>query len=365
MAVDLDARQRKALREALIDAFPSWGDLAIMVSDQLDERLGVVTAQSNDLEQVAFDLIEWVRARGRVGDLVVGARNANPGNPRLFGVASRIGLTASAAPTSVLEKLVGGNTTFLDVARWRTELTRAEWRVCRIDRDGAGCGTGFLVGPDAVLTNYHVVEPAIDGGASPDRYTCRFDYKVSEAGDVISAGEVVPLASDGAWLIDASPYSAVDTVPDPKPGDPAADELDYALLRLARREGDRAAGGRDGGEARSWLVLEAAPVDYRALSAVAILQHPETLPLKLALGMDERVATNDAGNRIRYSVPTLPDSSGSPVFDSDWRLIGLHHSGDPRRIRPEFNEGIPIAAIATRPGVAAYLDTLAEEEEEM
>jgi len=30
---------------------------------------------------------------------------------------------------------------------------------------------------------------------------------------------------------------------------------------------------------------------------------------------------------VQYLTDTLPGSSGSPVFDKDWRLVALHHSG--------------------------------------
>jgi len=43
----------------------------------------------------------------------------------------------------------------LAVAVWRTALFKNESRVCRIElNDGSGgMGSGFLVGPDVVLTN--------------------------------------------------------------------------------------------------------------------------------------------------------------------------------------------------------------------
>jgi len=364
LPLEMDGAQRRELREALIDAFPGWAELETMVADQLNENLAVHAPESAGLEQVAFELLKWAGARGRLGDLIIGARNANPDNPNLFKVAQRTGLTSTSAPKSTLEKLVGGNTTFLDVAAWRGALTRTEWKVCRIDVDGHGAGTGFLVGPDAVLTNQHVVERAITGADPHQVITCRFDYKVGEAGDVIAAGQVVDLAhADNEWLIDSAPYSAIDIEPDPKSADPAPGELDYALLRLATRFGDQPTGGSEGeGEPRSWLKLDATPIDFAHVSTIGILQHPNSEPLKLALGMEQDITANGAGNRIRYKVPTLPGSSGSPVFDSDWRLIALHHAGDPSTIKPEFNEAIPISLIASQPAVADFLQRLADEE---
>jgi len=362
MALELDGRQRQELRDALLDGFLAWADLDMMVSDQLGEHLAAIAPESAKLTTVAHELIKWAGARGKLGDLIVAARNANPDNPKLFRIAQRVGLTSTSEPKSTLEKVVGGNTTFLDVAAWRGALTRMEWKVCRIDRDGRGVGTGFLVGPDAVLTNYHVVEPAIEGGTPHGRYSCRFDYKMSEAGDVIASGETVGLAGDDDWLIASSTYSAVDTVPDPKPGEPGADELDFALLRLSGDVGHAAPSGSEMGEPRSWVEMRPDPVDFAAVSTLAILQHPDSAPLKLALGMEQSIVVNAMGNRIRYTIPTLPGSSGSPVFDSEWTLLALHHSGDPTAIKPEYNEAIPIANIATQPAVAEYLEHLADED---
>jgi V8-like Glu-specific endopeptidase len=31
--------------------------------------------------------------------------------------------------------------------------------------------------------------------------------------------------------------------------------------------------------------------------------------------------------RVQYLTDTLPGSSGSPVFDADWNVVALHHSG--------------------------------------
>jgi V8-like Glu-specific endopeptidase len=55
---------------------------------------------------------------------------------------------------------------------------------------------------------------------------------------------------------------------------------------------------------------------------------------------------------LHYRSPTEGGSSGSPVFDDEWRLIGLHHAGStgmPRLNRAggtyAANEGITIEAI--------------------
>ena len=55
---------------------------------------------------------------------------------------------------------------------------------------------------------------------------------------------------------------------------------------------------------------------------------------------------------MQYRTPTDPGSSGSPVFNDQWELIGLHHAGSSEKeslLDPseehEANEGIRISAI--------------------
>ncbi len=358
MVLSLDGPKRQTLRKALLSAFPSWPELRRMTSDYLDLPLATVTAENNNLQTQAFDLIEWAQARGKMSDLVIGARYANADNPDLYVFAQKLGLNSSDQGKSTLEAFVGSNHTFLDVAVWRGQLSKLEWPMCRLDVDSLGAGTGFLIGPDVVLTNHHVVSKAIGAAISPTRVSCLFDFKVAED-QVLSAGTRFALADGDKWTLGSSPHSKHDLESDPKSGDPTANELDFAMLKLAQPAGQLPAGGFKNGNPRGWIKLASDAVDFSTMAGISILQHPSREPLKLAIGMNEQIVLNDAGNRIRYSVPTLPGSSGSPVFDTDWDLVALHHSGDPDSLKPEYNEGIPISAIAKHPAVSAYLAELA------
>jgi V8-like Glu-specific endopeptidase len=60
---------------------------------------------------------------------------------------------------------------------------------------------------------------------------------------------------------------------------------------------------------------------------------------------------------VHYRTPTEPGSSGSPVFDDQWRLVAIHHKGSSNlpklNGKPgtyEANEGINILAIADAVG---------------
>ena len=63
-------------------------------------------------------------------------------------------------------------------------MFRQEMRVCIVEVGGSPRGTGFLVGPNAVLTNYHVVAEAIEQKLAGDRLTFLFDYRVLANGSL-------------------------------------------------------------------------------------------------------------------------------------------------------------------------------------
>jgi V8-like Glu-specific endopeptidase len=60
---------------------------------------------------------------------------------------------------------------------------------------------------------------------------------------------------------------------------------------------------------------------------------------------------DDSESLLHYRTPTDPGSSGSPVFNSEWEVIALHHSGSSKTPRLhgggfyEANEGIALSAI--------------------
>ena len=91
---------------------------------------------------------------------------------------------------------------------WRETLATLEGQVCRVEipkGNESDYGTGFLLGPDVLITNYHVMRLVKAGLVKPQDVILRFDYKRRSDGVTVNEGTVYRLATD--WLIDESPIA--------------------------------------------------------------------------------------------------------------------------------------------------------------
>jgi hypothetical protein len=349
----LDGRQLRRLSHALLAAFDTHS-LERMLRYRLDKRLDLIST-APDFTQVVFRLVQVAEMEGWTAQLVQAAKDARPDTQDIQAFALDWGLVRANTPldTPSLERVIDASRGFLDVARWRQRLARIEGAVCYIRVADEASGTGFLVGPDLILTNYHVVQdliPAAPGAPTrlpPQRVSVRFDYKRPAEGEPYAPGFAVGLAHRD-WLVDFSPLAAGEfssaTPPPP-------DALDYALLRLAERVGELPVGGTKAepeARPRGWIEMQQRPPELLPDGPLFIVQHPDNRPMQLALDTHAIIGVNANGTRVRYQVNTEPGSSGSPCFDADWNLVALHHCGDPNFApghRPEYNQGIPIRAI--------------------
>lgn len=343
-SLGLNGEQLERLSAALRDAF-SLQRLREMLKFKLGARLDDISLGS-DYKEIVFDVMVAAEAEGWTAELLVAARQSNPGNAALQAFAQDFALSSS---TPTLERTIKKSNPYLDVALFRTKLGEIETQVCRIEiatPKGTVFGTGFLLGQDVLLTNHHVMAGIISGKVPPTAAVFRFDYK-RLGSDVVAKGSTFVLASE--WRIDDSPPSAVDLEPEPKTGTPQPDELDYALVRLEGSPGTKPVGEKPDPQAppRGWITIGTPPV-VQPDSPLLILQHPDSAPLKLALDMSGVIGPNANGTRLKYRVNTEGGSSGAPCFNTDLELVALHHSGDPNfdlDHKPEYNEGIPIGAI--------------------
>jgi Trypsin-like peptidase domain/Effector-associated domain 1 len=274
-----------------------------------------------------------------------------------YGLAPRVIVQTGGAykfPSSVigdpegLERSVKPYLPSLDVAVWGEQLLKVGTRVCRVEVDNTALGTGFLVGPDTVITNYHVLRNVVEKMTPPGKVKLRFDYIVLP-NNTISDGSLVSLhATD--WLIDTTPFTKAEAADKPDGQLPTLDELDFALVKLERAFGSAPLRLEvSNSSPRGWISVPMAPPPMHANMPVLIMQHPNAGPLKLAVDTAGVIGLNANGTRVRYATNTDPGSSGSPCFDIQWKLIALHHYGDPLHGKvPQYNQGIPIAKIRDR-----------------
>lgn len=227
---------------------------------------------------------------------------------------------------------------------------RIDW-TCAIDTGVGSMGTGILVGPDLVLTNFHVMEALL---RRPEQYAkarCRFDFR-GDAWFGDPAGTLsVGFAAD--WDINArSRYSDKDLAGADAGFDD--DHLDYAIIRLVERIGEQPVTNplRSAKRLRGWLTIPddgGVPVEG---TDIWIWQHPSEEEQRKAMPIQESkgrvLKLLDGDLRLRHSATTRAGSSGAACFDNDFRFIALHHAGDPKLDRNnwgKWNQAIPVTAI--------------------
>jgi hypothetical protein len=358
--IDWDAVQGPALgrlSDALLAAFPTADALRQFLEFSLGQNLHAI-AGSGALSTVVFDLLIAARAQGWLRDLYAAALAANPGNKKLaaFGRAASVlratgdGLGRARLESvggAALQSAVAGATPYQDIEAMILALSKIRGQVCRIEIGGRPAGTGFLIGPSTVLTNWHVVHDP--GGRPVDgaSVVLRFDYLRAGAAIVHQGTE---FRLERAWLLDALPASAMERGLPGASALPSLDELDCAVLRVADEPGRSRVGGDKGlpgAPSRGWVRVPPGTPALSLKSPLSIVQHPLAEPLSVATGTSAIVAVNANRTRVTYAVHTEPGSSGAPCFDANWALVALHHSGQPA-VRPAWNEGVPIDAIRDR-----------------
>jgi Effector-associated domain 1/Trypsin-like peptidase domain len=356
--------QRIRLREALNSAYPTWDDLDAMLVERFDQSAHQLS-NPKPMPHVIREVILHAESRGRLPKLITAAFLGNPDNELLRELVTSGQLDTATAVRDLIDRPGGPAQDLLphsdvldafhgpelqrvfdvvvgfpDVVLFVTTLLKRAGQVCLIEVAGATSvtwGTGFLVGPDLVLTNHHVLVDVLDGGVSPTGVRCRFDFRV-RADHTIDHGVEYGLAAD--WAVASSPPSTVDTERTPS-GPPDPDELDYALVRLDGRPGEDHLPGL---ARRDWMRLLDEPPALRPRLPLLIVQHPAGTPVKFAWNTEGVLGVNANETRVTYRVNTLDGSSGSPCLTLDLELAAVHHAGS-----PDFgagrNEGIPIAAI--------------------
>jgi endonuclease G len=218
-----------------------------------------------------------------------------------------------------MERLIGESDLF-PISYLEAGL-KASHPVCRIeirDRIGRvlGHGTGFLVTPALLLTNNHVLEDSDSARFS----LAQFNYEVDL--------NLMPRQAKSFRFIPER-FFLTDR------------KLDFTLVAVEESSSD-------GSKLSEFGHLPLRGKSGKALLGeyVSIIQHPSGAPKAVAIR--ENRITDVFDDFLHYTTDTLPGSSGSPVFNDDWLVIALHHSGVPAPhddTKYIANEGIRISSI--------------------
>lgn len=328
----LTGPQLAILRKSLLKSF-KVGSFNRFLADRLDRDLESITT-ANGFEDKLFDVLDTANRELWLIQLVNAAIAMYPDDADLQNIVVQTGLiNDKTGGFEVLVKRSG----FISAGR----LFAYFGQIGRVEMGQTILGTGFLVSPDLVMTNYHVVKEFMGNAAATTSVVVRFDYRHIGAGETVYAGTPIPLAA--ANPIPAySPFTPEDDQAMPLSFAFPKDRLDFAILRLAQPVGAEPAGPRLGGVVpgegpeRGWIKYPAVPPGFTPNGDIFIIQHPEGDPLQISMGHQKGVDAN--GVRVRYDADTLPGSSGSPIFNDKGQWIGLHHYGSETR---GYNQGIP------------------------
>jgi S1-C subfamily serine protease len=108
-------------------------------------------------------------------------------------------------------------------------------------------------------------------------------------------------------------------------------ELDASLLEIA---------DVPKGAEKAPLAAEIPSFEVWPEKRVNILGHPQGLSLRVSLQDNNLVSVGE--RYLHYQTPTDPGSSGSPIFNQNWELVGIHHSASKEK---QANEGIRLDRI--------------------
>ncbi|MGW0556527.1 trypsin-like peptidase domain-containing protein [Streptomyces sp. NPDC002926] len=180
----------------------------------------------------------------------------------------------------------------LDIAflRRAVDLAPAVARLLVSMASGSYYGTAFRIADDLLLTNHHVLFDHTVGDPPASEAQAWFGYETDFSGRHV-AHEVVQCQPETVIGDKADDWAVIRVASPMPPGTPMIPLTDPGQVAI----GDR----------------------------VYIIQHPRGGAKKI--GMHHNIVRHADDNVVQYWTDTEAGSSGSPVFDEQWRLVALHH----------------------------------------
>lgn len=214
----------------------------------------------------------------------------------------RLNEAESRPSPASLERLLGKND-LVDI-NYLHKAIQAAKSICRIiirDSFGRDIGyaTGFKISPNLMMTNQHVFTTKEEARNA----IAEFNYELDLMGQ---PKPVVRFQFDPDKFFTNEitlDYAVIAISPVPVHGNGSLDDFGYLKLKAEK-------GKINKGE------------------FVTIIQHPSGLPKQVALRENQLLELLPL--KLLYYSDTAQGSSGSPLFNDSWEVVGLHHSGVPK-----------------------------------
>ncbi|HEY0070385.1 MAG TPA: trypsin-like peptidase domain-containing protein [Chloroflexia bacterium] len=249
-------------------------------------------------------ILEAANNSGRIDEIIDIALQENPAVPELV-LAKRgeLHLAIQAPPLSdaawqgpseqsQLEAIMGAASTLRPISFLERGMNVAR-SVARIVLADESRGSGFLTRDNLLITNNHVL-PSKEAALGA---RVEFNYQQTAQG-TDAAADAYELDPDATFLTSPKEVEGGD---------------DWTVVRL---KGDANA---------KWGSINLTPVAPKLKDEVIIIQHPGGGRKQIALSHNVVAFVND--KRLQYLTDTLEGSSGSPVFNVNWQIVGVHHEG--------------------------------------
>jgi V8-like Glu-specific endopeptidase len=291
-------KQLSQLRDALAVLVPFKEDTLPCLTDAGIQWMNIQL--STNPSTLWHNILSYADSTSQVNILVDTLLNRFPDNPHLLAYKEKIKYSLgpeiknnnwkSSADSKTLEKITGSKSTLLPISFLSTGLQKAK-SVARIliqKASGTEAGTGFLLPNNLLLTNNHV----IGDKSTALQAKVQFGY---ELGD-----NKLPLQHTEFDL-------------DPNNGFATSQIHDWTVVRVKNNANS------------SFGQIELKSVNIMKNDFVNIIQHPGGRYKQIA--MYHNLVTYSNNEIVQYLTDTEPGSSGSPVFNNDWEVVALHHSG--------------------------------------
>jgi hypothetical protein len=306
-------------------------------------------------DRSARRILQIIQDEGKIADAIRVLREQAHTNAWLM-VGLKQLLDGEDLSDDNLQALVNELEPFLSSKALQEYLPRVLRTICAVavgPPTNSIVGSGFLIAPDLVMTNFHVLETLLDVDPATHKVSAKptasgkqifffFDYLAAPAPNVPpEAGLAVTAADD--WLV----YGRKSLFGDGTSKQAAVTkEYDYVVVRLTRRVGDLSA-RKGGGNKRGWLQLPKEGIEVLPSKRIIVFQHPQKAPQQWDIG--DYVKMDQSATRVWYSVSTAHGSSGGAAVDKDGRLFALHNAEvlvtDAALAGRKLNQGIRIDKI--------------------